>query len=136
MTPDGPSAAIARMPYDPASLRAVGGVADNFAYMVGHSAYIADKDVGDNRIQAYALKSLLLAYLLKAPSVGNSRFGWPGGNDWAAKLREGLTKILATRDADGQWRMARCGNDATGQPIRSTHPFMPGLLYDVLIRYY
>jgi hypothetical protein len=115
---------------DQASLKAIGQVADNFAWLARSSGYVGDPNVGDNRIQAYALKSLLLAYKLNAPSTGTS-FGHPGGNDWETVLRSALNKILATRDADGQWRLAKCG--AAG---RATHPFMVGLLYDALIRYY
>ena len=115
---------------DPASLKAIGMVADNFAYLVSTGTYIASASTMDNRIQAYALKSLLLAYKLNAPSVGTPQ-GHPGGNNWATVLRTALTKILATRDADGQWRGAKCGTAG-----RATHPFTVGLLYDGLVRYY
>jgi hypothetical protein len=118
---------------DTASLTAVGRVADGFAWQINGdpSGYIGDPRRMDDRIPAYAIKSLLLAYLLKAPSGGIKPLGVPGGNDWAAVLRTALTKILATRDPDGQWRAAKCG--ARG---RATHPFTVGLLYDALARYY
>jgi hypothetical protein len=115
---------------DTLSRWAVGQVADNFAYLVNSSPYISDPNVGDNRIQAYAILALLAARETKAPSVGTAG-GHPGGNIWGSVLRSALTKILATRDADGQWRLAKCG--ANG---RATHPFMIGLLHDALIRYH
>ena len=120
---------------DQASLKAVGQVADIFAWGVmspdpNVTKYIDNPAQQDNRIQAYAIKSILLAYKLHAPSTG-TRSGHPGGNDWAAVLRRALNKILATRDPDGQWRGARCGTAG-----RATHPFTVGLLYDSLIRYY
>jgi hypothetical protein len=117
---------------DPASLTAIGKVADNFAYIVNADpgGYISDPARMDNRIQAYAIKSLLLAYRLRAPSVGIGGIGIPGGNDWAAVLRTALGKILGTRDADGQWRGAKCGTAG-----RASHPFTIGLLHDALIRY-
>ena len=122
---------------DPASLTAVGKVADVFAWLVrgGESGYLSTAAVMDNRIQAYYIRSLLVAYLLKAPSVGVDRYGFPGGNDWAALLRAGLNEILGSRDADGQWRGARC-QQPDGSIVRATHPFPVGLLYDALIQYY
>jgi hypothetical protein len=122
---------------DPASLTAVGKVADTFAWLVrgGESGYLSNASVMDNRIQAYYIRSLLVAYLLKAPSVGVERYGFPGGNDWAALLRAGLNEILGSRDADGQWRGARC-LQPDGSIVRATHPFPVGLLYDALIQYY
>jgi hypothetical protein len=122
---------------DPASLTAVGKVADAFAWLVrgGESGYLSNAAVMDNRIQAYYIRSLLVAYLLKAPSVGVDQYGFPGGNDWAALLRKGLDEILGTRDPDGQWRGARCPQP-DGNVVRATHPFTVGLLYDALIQYY
>lgn len=120
---------------DPASLTAVGKVADSFAWLMtggrDYIGYVADRERMDNRIQAYYLKTLLLAHLLKAPSVGVPEMSLPGRNDYAALLRSGLDAILATRDPDGQWRGARCGGAG-----RASHPFTVGLLYDALIRYY
>lgn len=118
---------------DPKSLTAIGKVADMFAYLVNADVpgYIGDPNRMDNRIQAYALKSILLAYRLKAPSTGISQLGLPGNNNWAATLRTALNKILGTRDGDGQWRGAKCGTAG-----RATHPFTVGLLYDGLIRYH
>ncbi|HSA55997.1 MAG TPA: hypothetical protein VLE53_09845 [Gemmatimonadaceae bacterium] len=118
---------------DSASLVAVGKVADNFSYLVtaDASGYIGNPAKMDNRIQAYALKALLAAYRLDARSVGIRRYGLPGGYDWPTVLRTALDKILGTRDADGQWRGAKCGPRG-----RATHPFAIGLLYDALIRYY
>lgn len=123
---------------DPKSLTAVGKVADMFAYLVNADVpgYIGDPKRMDNRIQAYALKTILLAYRLKAPSTGISQLGLPGNNNWATTLRTALNKILATRDADGQWRGAKCGTNSSGQLVRATHPFTVGLLHDGLIRYH
>lgn len=111
---------------------AVGKVGDNFAYHVtaDPSGYIGDPTRMDNRIQAYAIKSCLLAHLIAAPSTGCC-VGVPGGNNFANVLRTALNKILNTRDADGQWRGAKCGTAG-----RATHPFTVGLLWDSLIRYY
>jgi hypothetical protein len=120
---------------DQASLSAVGKVADVFSWLktggAADAGYITDAARMDNRIQAYYIKSLLLAHLIKAPSVGVSGLGLPGGNDYATLLRSGLNSILSTRDADGQWRGAKCGSAGRG-----SHPFTVGLLYDALIRYY
>lgn len=122
---------------DPASLTAVGKVADTFAWLVrgGESGYLSNPAVIDNRIQAYYIRTLLIAYLLKAPSVGVDRYGFPGGNDWATLLRAGLNEILGSRDPDGQWRAARC-LQPDGSIAHATHPFPVGLLYDALIQYY
>jgi hypothetical protein len=120
---------------DPMSLKAVGQLADQAAYVVNVDAwgYFAGAQT-DNRIQAYALKTLLLAYKLNAPSTG-AVGGIPGGNDWATVLRTALTKILANRDGDGQWRMLHCA--ASPWPSgKATDPFEVGLLYDGLVRYY
>lgn len=127
---------------DAASALAVGKVADRFAYGVNAldpnvTRYIDNPNYQDNRMQAYTLNVLLAAYRIQAPSVGiPSPVGIPGNNNWASVLRTTLNKVLGTRDADGQWRGAKCGLNSSGQLVRATHPFTIGLLHDALIRYY
>lgn len=116
---------------DTMSLIAVGKVADGFAY---HTRIVGGKKDNDNRIQARILVGLLLAQKLSAPSTGlPDPIGIPGGNNWSAKLRQALTSILTTQDADGAWRFGRCNGTP---PFFTTHPFTIGLLLDALARYH
>jgi hypothetical protein len=87
----------------------------------------------DNRIQARYLVAVMLALKLHAPSTGiGGSIGIPGGNDWAKKLRDGLTRILSTQEPSGAWKFGRC----TGTPpFFTVHPFTVGLLLDALTRY-
>jgi uncharacterized protein YjdB len=110
---------------------AVARMGENFAWQVNGdpSGYFTTPT--DLRINAYAIKTLLDAWLIKAPSDGRNTAGWPAVPDWAPVLRSALTKILSLRDADGQWRTAKCTDGR-----RVSHPFTVGLLYDALVRYY
>ena len=116
---------------DTKSQVAVARMGENFAWQVNGdpSGYFTTPT--DLRINAYAIKTLLDAWLIKAPSDGRNTAGWPAVPDWAPVLRSALTKILTLRDADGQWRTAKCTDGR-----RVSHPFTVGLLYDALVRYY
>jgi hypothetical protein len=121
---------------DPKSGEAVGRVADFFA--IPHNiATLGDLDgETDNRVQARTLETLLLAWQIKAPSVGipdiqpdGSDWGVPGGNEWARVLRTALGRILASQSSDGAYRFTQeqCGHNK---------PFMVGMLNDALIQYH
>lgn len=116
---------------DPKSLLAIARVGENFAWQVNGDPSFYFTTPTDFRINAYALKCLLDAYILKAPSNGQNTAGWPAVADWGVVLRSALDKILKLRDADGQWRGAKCTDGR-----RVSHPFTNGLLYDALLRYY
>ncbi|HUQ84638.1 MAG TPA: hypothetical protein VM076_26030 [Gemmatimonadaceae bacterium] len=115
---------------DEASRSAVGKVADLFVGLT-YRNNIGLRTATDNRIQARYLVALMLADLIRAPSVGiGAPAGIPGGHDWKAELRRALPLVLATQDADGAWRLA-CSKT---RPV--THPFTTGLLMDAMARYY
>jgi hypothetical protein len=122
---------------DARSQLAIARVGENFAWQVGDATGQVGDPSGyfttptDFRINAYAIKCLLDAYIIKAPSNGQNTAGWPAVPDWGVVLRTALNKILKLRDADGQWRGAKCTDGR-----RVSHPFTNGLLYDALLRYY
>jgi uncharacterized protein YjdB len=116
---------------DAKSQVAVERLGENFAWQVNGDPSLYFTVPTDLRINAYAVKTLLDAWLIKAPSDGRNTAGWPAVPDWAPVLRSALTKILSLRDADGQWRTAKCTDGR-----RVSHPFTVGLLYDALVRYY
>jgi hypothetical protein len=104
---------------DPKSLTAVGKVADGFA-TPAYLKLLASVTSGiDNRVQARALTSLLLAWHLKAPSAA--------GHNWEAVLKQAVTNVLGSQGADGAYRWTgQCGYNK---------PWMVGLVNDALIRY-
>lgn len=117
------------------SRRAVGFMADLFAGLT-YKDHLAEPE-GDNRVQAYYVKTLLDAWAIGAPSLGiGAPVGIPGGTDWAAELRSALGKILAAQ-TNGAWQSKRAVKDpmlADGKPV--VHVFTNGLLCDALARYY
>jgi hypothetical protein len=117
---------------DPASLTAISRMGEYWAYTVNAdpSGYFVPTQAFDQRIMAYSVKGLLAAYALNAPSNGANGYGWPVVSSWSTALRTALNKILAARDPDGQWRTHKTGC------VNGYQPFVIGLLYDELIRYY
>jgi hypothetical protein len=108
---------------DTMSRRAVGKMGDYFQWFTTASSSV------DERIKAYLLRTQIVAWQIKAPSVGlGAPSGIPAAGDWATVLRANLTKILATQRADGGWPGGPCGG--------MDHPFTAGLLMDALTRYY
>lgn len=74
----------------------------------------------DARNRAKVLNTVLVAWQLKLPS--------PGGEDYAARLRDLLTQNLKAQSPDGAWR-------TVGQ-CKQNKPFMTGMINDIFIRYY
>jgi hypothetical protein len=108
---------------DTASRTAVGKMGDYFQWFTTASSSV------DERIKAYLLRTQIVAWQIKAPSVGlGAPSGIPAAGDWATVLRANLTKILATQRADGGWPGGPCGG--------MDHPFTAGLLMDALVRYH
>ena len=71
----------------------------------------------DNRMQARCLEAWSLCWALT------------GDAKWATLLRNGLTDILTTQDADGAYRLHNTEQDGENKP------FMVGLLNDAMILY-
>ncbi len=105
---------------DERSLLAVGRVADMF-YEPGYQDQLGDTTgIGDPRVQARALTSIILARQLKAPSL------W--GTDWTVAARSTVNQILRTQSADGAYRWwVTCYKN---------EPWIDGLLNQALIDYY
>jgi hypothetical protein len=118
---------------DEASRKAVGQVADLYAGW-GYFNKLSTSEI-DGRIKARTLEAILLAKEINAPSIGTAG-GFAGGNDWTARAREALNKILAGQRADGTYGSTWSEDlalDGSGYVIR---PFMEGLINDTLIDYY
>jgi hypothetical protein len=112
---------------DPASRVAIVKVGELFSlpyYLKNLGDITAETD---NRIQARTILALLYAYRVEkmedgAPQKARAKI-------WAQRLREALTRIIASQGSDGAYRFARvqCGHNK---------PYMVGLLNDALIEYY
>jgi hypothetical protein len=108
---------------DAASQAAIGKIADRIAAS-GYVNDIGNIAATENRDQARVLMTFVLAHHVKAPSAV--------GNDWGARARAALTKILATQAADGAYRFTGTGSNQCGY----NKPFMVGILNDAMIRYH
>jgi hypothetical protein len=99
----------------------VGQVADQYAGW-GSFNKLSTGDIG-TRIKARHLELFILAAVTAAPSTGTAG-GFPGGNDWTARAREALTRILSFQLEDGSYRSTwdqDAARDGSGPTIR---PFM------------
>ncbi len=121
--------------HDPRCLHILDRFATNAAYDLTSDPYGYVSCKTDGRILAYYMKGLLHAIQTGAPST-QTPGGVPGGVDYPTTLRLGLNRALNTesRDINGQWRFASC--DVSGTLTYTTQPFMNGLLWTMLIRYY
>lgn len=87
--------------------------------------------VAENRIQARVLQAALSAYRMGASYTRPDGYA-PGGAfspaTWPTRLRDILTKILSTQNADGSYSWLQiCGGQLN---------YMVGMLNDVLVEYY
>jgi hypothetical protein len=113
---------------DEASRRAVGEVAQRFAFPYYMDNLQDPTAEMENRMQARVLTSFVLANGLDAPV--SDTYG-THGRSWATLARAALTKILASQASDGAYRFTRANNQCG-----YNKPFMVGILNDALIRYY
>jgi hypothetical protein len=121
---------------DKASLTAIGKMADGVCSPWNSNSNwsnLFDPTFSEGREIARALETLTQAVLVQAPSAGFETR--PGGNDFPAKAKSLVEKILTTMQLpDGSRPRFASGTDFEGKAVDK--PFMNGLVNEALINYY